>query len=142
MHVVFLPPLRKLQPLHLAGLMGVFGLLVARFVPLAQVVPFWNCGFRQFTGIPCPGCGLTRAAERLAHFNIEGALLANPLGALVGMILVLAAILSVIQIIFRVPLPRISLTLREQKIALWMAVVLFVINYAWVVYAHRWIEGV
>ena len=34
-------------------------------------LPFWHCVFREHTGWPCPGCGLTRAARGLAHLSLR-----------------------------------------------------------------------
>ena len=31
---------------------------------------FWNCPILAATGVPCPGCGLTRATMQLFHGNI------------------------------------------------------------------------
>lgn len=38
------------------------------------------CTFRRLTGVPCPGCGLTRSFVFLAHGQLLDALRANPLG--------------------------------------------------------------
>lgn len=48
--------------------------------------PATLCPFRALTGLPCPFCGGTTAAVKLGHFDVLGALRANPvvvLGALV-----------------------------------------------------------
>jgi hypothetical protein len=48
--------------------------------------PATLCPFRAFTGLPCPFCGGTTAAVKLGHFDVLGALRANPvmvLGAVV-----------------------------------------------------------
>jgi hypothetical protein len=39
-----------------------------------------GCPFRLATGLPCPGCGLTRAWVYLAHGDLGDALRANPFG--------------------------------------------------------------
>ncbi len=51
---------------------------LARFAPA--------CPFHALTGMPCPGCGATRAALALARGDVAGALAWNPLAtlALVG----------------------------------------------------------
>ena len=41
-----------------------------------------NCPVKQFSGLPCPGCGTTRAAMELAGFDVVGALAINPLATL------------------------------------------------------------
>jgi hypothetical protein len=67
----------------------------SRFDPLvvglplaAVVVAAWDparnggpalCPFRGVTGIPCPGCGLTRAAGALMRGRVDDALHAHPL---------------------------------------------------------------
>jgi len=33
-------------------------------------LPAWSCPIRAATGIPCPGCGLTRAARQLLHGDV------------------------------------------------------------------------
>lgn len=38
------------------------------------------CPFFNITGIPCPGCGLTRSFVCLAHGHVREALLWHPLG--------------------------------------------------------------
>lgn len=113
------------------ALTGAVGFLLARFVPVAQWVPFWGCPLRRATGIPCPGCGLTRAAERLAHFQLGRALDANPLGALLGIFFALCVIWAVVQRVFDAPLPNLTLgptEARRARLALFVALGL---NYAW-----------
>jgi hypothetical protein len=48
------------------------------------------CLFKHFTGIPCPGCGGLRAADRLLHGHAVDALLINPLSVLVMIFLLLS----------------------------------------------------
>ena len=48
--------------------------------------PATLCPFRALTGFPCPFCGGTTAAVKVGHFDVFGALRANPvivLGAVV-----------------------------------------------------------
>lgn len=85
------------------------------------------CPFRLVTGLPCPGCGLTRSWVYLAHGDWADAAAANPFGyltlgaALVLVVLVGAALLR------RAPLP--SLTPLVQSRALKVVVV------GWLVFA-------
>ncbi len=41
------------------------------------------CAFREATGIPCPGCGLTRSWVAALHGDLAGSLRFHPLGWLV-----------------------------------------------------------
>ena len=52
----------------------------ALFITFALTVlffGFWECPFFQFTGIPCPACGCTRALLNLARLNLSGYLAYN-----------------------------------------------------------------
>jgi hypothetical protein len=50
------------------------------------------CPFRLLTGLPCPGCGLTRSWVHLAHGQWRDSFLANPFGmVLVGLLVALVA---------------------------------------------------
>ena len=136
MTLTWTPRERRFTLLHALGLAGVMGLLVARFVPVARL-PFWRCVFREHTGWPCPGCGLTRAADGLAHLRLGFAFQSNPLGALVGILLAGAALVGLVQWALRLslPVPRLSLTEgRAFRIAVVAAVVA---NYAFVIVQTR-----
>lgn len=52
----------------------IFGLVIFRFLLpfLKGALP--QCPFFTFTGFHCPGCGGTRSAEALVHFEIAEAL--------------------------------------------------------------------
>jgi uncharacterized protein DUF2752 len=118
------------------GLTGAAGFLVARFIPVARL-PFWGCAIRQATGWPCPGCGLTRVADRMAHLNVAGALDANPLGAVAAALFLVAIVATVLHLGFKVPMPEVELTPREW---FWLRAglaVLVVVNYGFVVVKTR-----
>lgn len=53
----------------------------AAFVILAALVfsGGWRCPILAFTGIPCPGCGITRAAKALLLLDFAGAWSWNPM---------------------------------------------------------------
>jgi len=59
------------------------GLLYA-FDPNAASSPFPGCLFRAFTGLYCPGCGMTRMLHALLHGDVAGAASMNIL-ALLGL---------------------------------------------------------
>ncbi|MDQ1688969.1 MAG: hypothetical protein QOK42_1944 [Frankiaceae bacterium] len=67
-------------------------LLLAAFHVADRHLPL--CTLRSLTGVPCPLCGGTTAAAALGHLDLRGALAANPV-AVVGGILLAAAPLGV-----------------------------------------------
>lgn len=75
---------RKLAALTLAGLSLVF-LASALFSP-REISPsdnyFTVCGFKNMTGLPCPGCGLTHSFCALAKGDLATAFAFNALGPL------------------------------------------------------------
>lgn len=55
------------------------------------------CPFRRLTGLPCPGCGLTRSWVYLAHARWADAVAAHPFGALAAvaaLVLVVAVVVA------------------------------------------------
>ena len=136
MTVDWTPRERRFTVLHALGLAGVMGLALARFVPVARL-PFWHCVFREHTGWPCPGCGLTRAADGLAHLRLGFAFESNPLGALVGCLLAAAALLGLVQWVFRLSLPVPRLSAPEARAARAAVLAAVLANYAFVIVQTR-----
>jgi len=114
------------------GLIGILGFLVARFVPVARF-PFWGCALRHATGWPCPSCGLTRVADRLAHGNLVGAWDANPLGTVAALLFGAVALASLLHLVFKVPIPEVELSKREAYLVRAAIVLLVVVNYAYMI---------
>lgn len=139
MRVTWPAPNRSIGALDALGITGVVGLLIARFVPLAKL-PFWGCVLREQFGWPCLGCGLTRAADRMSHFNFAGAWEANPLGTIFAALFMGAAVWSFLHLAFKVPVPDVELSAREARWARIALVVLVAANWAWVVVRHRYPE--
>jgi hypothetical protein len=69
------------------------GVLLAVAIGQAALVaagfPGWTCLFHEFTGIPCPGCGLSRSAAALARLDPESALHLHAFGLLLPAALLL-----------------------------------------------------
>jgi hypothetical protein len=134
----FSPRSRRFGFLHALGLAGLLGLLAARFLPLARL-PFWGCAFRHYTGWPCPGCGLSRVAVRVAHGDFQGALDANPLGTVAALGFAACTVFAALQLLFALPMPLVRLSepeARATRLALLSAVA---VNYAVVVVRVRFL---
>lgn len=62
---------------------GLYGLLVlavmAALAMLTAVTLGWNCPVQHFTGVPCPGCGLSRAAMALLRLDFDAAFRYHPM---------------------------------------------------------------
>jgi hypothetical protein len=66
------------------GWAAAAGLLVAALLPrgLIEGAPAF-CPFRMWSGLPCPGCGLTRSVVALVQGDPAASLHFHPLGAVV-----------------------------------------------------------
>lgn len=123
---------RSIGIIDALAITGIAGLLVARFVPIAKL-PFWGCTLRQTTGIPCLGCGLTRVADHVSHFDLGAAWEANPGGTLGALAFVVCIVLSFVHLAFAVPMPKLSLSSRESLALRVFLVSAVVVNYAFMV---------
>ena len=50
------------------------GTLSLNIVALALHLPGWECAFFRVTGLPCPGCGLTRACVLLLRGELQASI--------------------------------------------------------------------
>lgn len=66
-----------------------------------------SCAFLHFTGIPCPGCGLTTSFAHAARLDFYQAFITQPFGLLLFIILTLSIPLSLILMVRRVNLSQI-----------------------------------
>ncbi len=64
----------------LFGAITAMGCAVVGLLGLDHLGPTC-CLFRLTSGLPCPTCGATRALGRLAHLDLAGAFVMNPLMA-------------------------------------------------------------
>jgi Protein of unknown function (DUF2752) len=63
------------------------------------------CPFRLATGLPCPGCGMTRAWVFLAHGRVRPALSANPFVLVTMPAAITLVLLVALALLRRRPLP-------------------------------------
>lgn len=68
----------------LAGAAGVAAFLVLRVWVPSEDAGFALCPLRRFTGLPCPGCGMTRAFAHLAKGEWSAAIRDHPLAPLLA----------------------------------------------------------
>src|SRR6266851_1674036 len=85
-------PSKRLAALTLLGLSAVF--LLSVLLKPSSGDYFTVCGFKNFTGLPCPGCGLTHSFCALGKGDIPGAFAFNLLGPLLFLVFVLVWIRS------------------------------------------------
>jgi hypothetical protein len=90
----------------LAGLAGLAGIAFLHLWVPAPGAENSICFFRRALGIPCPGCGLTRAFAHLAKGDWAAALAAHPLGPLLAAEIVLAWLVWGRAALRNLPLPR------------------------------------
>ncbi len=68
-------------------------LAVAAFCVFGIFINGSTCVVRVITGLPCPGCGLTRASISLLHFDFPGAFHYHPLVYLIIPLFIITAVL-------------------------------------------------
>ncbi len=71
------------------------------------------CPFRALTGLPCPGCGLTRSWVYAAHGWWQESFAANPFGLLVVAAVLVFAVVVVVRRVRRRPPPELDKALKH-----------------------------
>lgn len=87
-----LVPSKRLALFTLVGLTAV--LMVSVLLKPSTGEYFTVCGFKNVTGLPCPGCGLTHSFCALARGNVGEAFEFNLLGPFLYAVLVLVWVRS------------------------------------------------
>jgi hypothetical protein len=117
-----------------AGL-GVFGVLAVGLLRLDRL-PITFCMFKQFTGLPCPTCGTTRALGRLFALDVTGAFAMNPLAAL-GAALLLAWAVADLAFLTRGGSLSLSVSAGAARVLRVAVVLAIALNWAYLVAAGR-----
>ncbi len=94
----------------LAGVLGLAAFAVLHLWVPSPDIRTSVCLFRRLTGIPCPGCGLTRAFAHLAKGEWRAALRDHPLAPLIAAQLGAAWLAWGAAVLGRSPRPRRLLT--------------------------------
>ncbi len=61
------------------------------------------CGFYVFTGVPCPGCGLTTCFAYMVRLDVIGAATANPFGIMLFLTTVAVIPVSIVGLVRGLP---------------------------------------
>ena len=67
----------------------IIGFLVVQTLLVAAGLPGWPCPLRHGLGIPCPGCGMTRAGVALLQGDWRKSLQYNAFAVVFGLVVVL-----------------------------------------------------
>ena len=102
-------PHTPIRPYRLLAIVLSFPafLLIARFFPFQKLPSV--CAFYNYTGYPCPTCGMTRSVISLMHFSFSRAVWFNPLGPVFLLLFATSWVVAVYQ----------EYTGKQTKIALW-----------------------
>lgn len=81
---------------EITAAIGVGGIAIATLLPAGGIEdgPVL-CPFRALTGLPCPGCGLTRSWVYLMHGDVAPALASNWFGPVLILAVIALAVTSV-----------------------------------------------
>jgi len=120
--------------LVIAGLSFVL-LLIARLLrPSAngfgthQQLGLPPCAFLHFTGIPCPGCGLTTSVAHAARLHFYESVITQPFGMVVFILAILSVPLSIYFIRRRIPWSKFS-HLRGRNFVIRLTIALFILSW-------------
>ncbi|MEM9290493.1 MAG: DUF2752 domain-containing protein [Acidobacteriota bacterium] len=103
--------LRQKGARQLGLIWGAFALSALALSPwatrLASGLP--GCPTKLVTGYPCPGCGTTRAALAMAHFDFGAAFAVSPLATVAWILFLVGGVASLAWVISRRPVPRLPI---------------------------------
>lgn len=85
------------------------------------------CGFLEYTGYPCPGCGLTTSFSHMVRLQIGGAFQANPFGILLFLTTVAIIPVALVGMVRKMPVVDTLDRFHAEKIAIGLSVVSLVV---------------
>lgn len=77
---------------------GLFKIIFFIAVSGIMLLVFYHCPFLYFFGVPCPGCGMTRALIKACTFDFKAAFYYHPLFWLV----IIAAVYTLLRLTGRI----------------------------------------
>ena len=93
--------------------MGLGLILAARLVPWSSLPSL--CGFRNLTGQPCPGCGMTRSWAFLSQGQVAEAVQISPLGSALFLVLCFALVYGLLRQTGSLPALRLRMSRVERR---------------------------
>ncbi len=108
------PATRRLAASEVVAAVGVAALGVGALLPVDHIEdgPI-ICPFRRLTGLPCPGCGLTRSWTYLMHGWWRDAFLAHPFGLLLALVIVAVGAVAIRARLRGTPAPSLDRLVRQ-----------------------------
>ncbi len=82
-------PYRRLQISLLLACLTGYGWICANLIAREHSTGMTVCLVKRSTGLPCPSCGSTRSVMLLCQGEFSAAFHANPLGYVLGLVLLL-----------------------------------------------------
>lgn len=119
------------------GLIIGFELVQVFLPPPASGEIRTTCNLRRVTGIPCPGCGGTRAVKAAFRLDPVGALRHNPF---VSSVLLVAVVVLLVRLLSGYAL-RLDLSGTGWVLVAVLVVVLLLANWWWVLRQHGFLLG-
>lgn len=102
-------------------LFGVPALFVSAYIIKPALTKLPLCSVKLFTGIDCPGCGLTRSIAFLTHGQIRKSIDYHPLGIIIALWIVYMLIRTVITSIVGKPMrPLVSQRVRDMLLIIFV----------------------
>ncbi len=97
------------------------------FIP-TRFIP--TCRFHEITGLPCPTCGATRAAQLLSSGKIIEAWLMQPLLTTVAFLAIIYSIYSFVVVLGKLPRIRlVNITTQNRNLILLTIAIIILINW-------------
>lgn len=89
------------------------------------------CVFKNLTGYPCPGCGITRGTILLFRGNILESILLNPVALIINLMAIMATIMIIRDLLLNKSDFQRLITRKIHPIILLILVLLVLLNWVW-----------
>lgn len=94
------------------------------------------CAFLHFTGVPCPGCGLTTSVAHAARLHFYESIVTQPFGLVIFISAALSVPLSIYFIRRRVPCAKLN-RLRGGNLVIYLTIALFILSWLYKIAAMK-----